>query len=499
MDITRITFDREYQIGAIDPRVFGGFLEHVGRAVYEGVFDPTSKMADQYGFRKDVLNSLKKLQFTAMRYPGGNFASGYHWMDGIGPTASRPKIKELASQSLEPNQFGTDEFIRLSRMMKWMPMFTVNLGTGSPEEAGNWVEYCNSPTGTKYADLRKSNGAVEPYGIPLWCLGNEMDGHWQIGHMPAEQYAIKARQAAKMMKLNDPTMELVVCGSAEVGLPTYMQWDRTVLEACGDEVDYISVHQYVGKGKGDTADYLAVTNSIDQHIEQIDALCRAVQARLRSKKRCYIAFDEWNVWYRTQDAESINGHGKTAQHLVEEEYNLEDALVVAGFLNSFIRHADVVRIANLAQIVNVLAPILTRGDQLLQQSIYYSFLLYANRRTGVALKPVVQGPGYESPSYGYVHTVDTSAILGDSELHAFLINRSLDELATVEIKTPGLQLRSVRSAEVVTGPGATEQNTFEKPDVIRNHNFSNIKLTADKATVQLPPLSVVAVTFDLDN
>jgi alpha-N-arabinofuranosidase len=499
MDITRITFDREYQIGTVDPRLFGGFLEHIGRAVYEGVFDPQSKMADQNGFRKDVLKSLEKLRFTAIRYPGGNFASGYHWMDGIGPAAFRPKIKELASQSLEPNQFGTDEFIRLSRLMNWTPMFTVNLGTGSPEEAGNWVEYCNSSAGTKFADMRVNNGAIDPYVIPLWCLGNEMDGHWQIGHMPADQYAIRARQAAKMMKLNDPSIELVVCGSCEVGLPTYMQWDRTVLESVGDEVDYISVHQYVGKGKGDTADYLAVTNSIDQHIEEIDALCKSVQGRLRSKKRCRIAFDEWNVWYRTQDAESVNGHGKTAQHLVEEEYNLEDALVVAGFLNSFIRHADVVRIANLAQIVNVLAPILTKGDQLLQQSIYYSFLLYANRRTGIAVQPVVHGPGYESPTYGFVHMVDTSAILGDSELHVFLINRSLDETATVEIKTPGLRLRSVRSAEVVTGPGATEQNTFEKPDVIGNQKFSNIQLTVENATVHLPPLSVVAVSFNLDD
>ena len=497
MDITRITFDREYQIGLVDPRIFGGFLEHIGRAVYEGVFDPGSKMADKDGFRKDVLGSLEKLKFTAMRYPGGNFASGYHWMDGIGPIASRPRIKELASQSLEPNQFGTDEFIRLSRLMNWTPMITVNLGTGTPDEAGNWVEYCNSPSGTRFADMRVNNGSIEPYQIPLWCLGNEMDGHWQIGHMPADQYAIKARQAAKLMKLNDPSIELVICGSCEVGLPTYIQWDRTVLETVGDIVDYISVHLYVGNVKRDTADYLAVTNSIDQRIEEMDALCRSVQARLRIKKRFNIAFDEWNVWYRTQDAESVNGHGKCAQHLVEEEYNLEDALVVAGFLNSFIRHADVVKIANLAQIVNVLAPILTRGDQLLQQSIYYSLLLYANRQTGISLQPVVRGPGYESPTYGYVNMVDTSAILDRSELHVFLVNRSLDETAMIEINTPGLRFSSVKSAEVVMGQNATEQNTFEKPGAIVNKKFSNIQLTDVGASVQLPPLSVAAISFSL--
>jgi alpha-N-arabinofuranosidase len=418
-------------------------------------------------------------------------------MNGIGPSASRPKIKELASQSLEPNQFGTDEFMRLARLMNWTPMITVNLGTGSPEEAGNWVEYCNSAIGTQFADLRAKNGAAEPYGIKLWCLGNEMDGHWQIGHMPANQYAIRARQAAKIMKLTDPTIELVACGSSEVGLPTYMQWDRTVLEYVGEDVDFLSVHLYVGNGKGDTSDYLAVTNLIDQHIEDSDALCRSVQAQLRSKKRFHLAFDEWNVWYRTQNAESVDGHGKFAQHLVEEEYNLEDGLVVAGFLNSFIRHADVVKVANLAQIVNVIAPILTRGDQVLLQSIYYPILLYANRRTGTAVKTVVRGPGYESPSYGFVHMVDTSAILDDAVLHVFLVNRSLDERATVEIHTPGLQLKSVQSAEIVTGSSAAAVNTYENPDVIRNQKFSNIELNAENASVQLPPLSVAAISFNL--
>jgi alpha-L-arabinofuranosidase len=496
MDLTKILFDREYQIGPVDPRLFGGFLEHIGRAVYQGVYEPGLKLADENGFRKDVLSSLKKLHFTAMRYPGGNFASGYHWMDGIGPCSSRPTILELASKSIEPNRFGTDEFIHLARMMDWTPMFTANLGTGTPEEASNWVQYCNSVAGTKFADMRVKNGFSAPHNIKLWCLGNEMDGPWQIGHMPAEQYAIQARQAAKMMKYSDPSIELVVCGSAEMGLPTYMQWDRAVLEFVGDEADYLSLHQYVGKGKGDTADYLAVTNSIDQHIEEMDALCRTIQGRLRSKKRYYLAFDEWNVWYRTQDAEHVDGHGKFAQHLVEEEYNLEDALVVAGFLNSFIRHADVVKIANLAQIVNVLAPILTRDDQILLQAIYYSILVFAGRCNGTSLRPVVHGPGYESPTYGFVQMVDTSAILGDSELHVFLTNRSQGETATIEIKTPGLRLKSVRSAEIVTGLSAMAGNTFEIPDVVCNQKFTKVQVNGESASAQLPPLSVVAITFD---
>ncbi len=497
MEPTKITLHRDNQIAPVDPRIFGGFLEHIGRAVYEGVYDPRSIHADEHGFRKDVLSSLKRLSFTAMRYPGGNFASGYHWLNGIGPRSKRPVVHELASHSIEPNQFGTDEFMQLSRIMDWTPVITVNLGTGTPEEAGNWVEYCNSPVGTQYANLRAESGVVEPYGVKLWGLGNEMDGHWQLGHVPADQYAIRAQQAAKMMKDTDPSIELVVCGSAEIGLPTYMDWDRTVLEYIGDYADYISLHRYVGNVSGDTTDYLAVTNSIDQQIEATDALCRFIQARARSKKRHYLCFDEWNVWYRTQNAESVNGHGKYAQHLVEEDYNLEDALVVAGFLNSFIRHANAVKIANLAQIVNVIAPILTRGDQVLHQSIYYALLLYAHRRAGWAIESFVRGPGYESPSYGFVHAIDASAILGEGVLHTFLVNRSTDEAAQVEIVPDGIQIKSVQSSELVTGPSAAASNTFEKPDTIYNQPFNAVMLNNGNATAQLPPLSIAAITFGL--
>ncbi len=496
MDPTRVLLDCEYQIAPVDPRIFGGFLEHIGRAVYEGVYDPQSPCADAQGFRTDVLGRLKPLRFTAMRYPGGNFASGYHWLDGVGPRAKRPTVQELASLSIEPNQFGTHEFMCLAKRLNWVPMLTVNLGTGTPEEARNWVEYCNSPLGTKYANLRADNGAAEPYGVKLWCLGNEMDGPWQQGHVPADHYAIRAQQAAKLMRDTDASIELVVCGSAEIGLPTYLEWDRTVLEYVGEAVDYISLHRYVGNGKGDTADYLAVTNSIDEQIEVMAALCRCTQAKARSHKRIQLAFDEWNVWYRTQNAESVNGHGKYAQHLVEEAYDLQDALVVAGFLNSFIRHADVVRIANLAQIVNVIAPILTRGDQILLQTIYYPLLMYAQRREGLALQPVVRGPGYESPSYGFVHSVDTSAILGEGLLHVFLLNRSLDERAPVDVAVGGLHLAAVRSAEVIGGPSAAARNTFSEPDAIGSREFKAIELRDGGARVQLPPLSAAAITFD---
>ena len=323
-----------------------------------------------------------------------------------------------------------------------------------------------------------------------------MDGPWQIGHVPAGQYAIRAQQAAKLMKDTDPSIQLVVCGTSIINLPNYMEWDRTVLEYVGDFADFISLHRYAGKWEGDSRDFLAIGSSIDQQIEEFEAVCRFAQAKARSKKRYQLCFDEWNVWYRTQNDESVHGHGKFAQHLVEEQYSLEDALVIAGFLNSFIRHADVVKIANLAQIVNVIAPILTRGDQSLLQSIYYPLLMYAQRRDGISLRPVVRGPGYESSIYGFTQNVDASAILGDGVLHVFLVNRSMVETAPVEIAPTGILLRSIQSAEVVTGPHADAANTFEEPNLITSQPFKALSLGDGKAFAQLPPLSVVAISFN---
>ena len=494
MKATTIKLHTGFQVGKVDPRVFGGFLEHLGRAIYQGVYEPDSVHADEHGFRTDVLAALRRLDMTAMRYPGGNFASGYHWMDGVGPRHRRPTVRELAWQSIEPNHFGTDEYIELCRACGWTPMITVNLGTGTPEEARNWVEYCNCPPGTRYADMRIEDGWTEPHAVNLWCLGNEMDGPWQLGHVPAEQYAIRAQQAAKMMKDVDKRIELVVCGSCSPGLPTYMEWDRQVLEHVGDLADYVSLHRYVGNREDSTPDYLAVTNAIDRQIKETDAMCRYVQAKRRSKKRAYLCFDEWNVWYRDRHGD---GEGLFAPHLIEEVYNLEDALVVAGFLNSFIRHADVVKIANLAQIVNVIAPLLTRGDDLLVQSIYYPFEMFYKRRKGTSLRLSIDGPTYVSESYGETSNIDASAILDDGRLHVFATNRSLDDVAVVHLQIADADLETMVSGEMLTGISPQSANSFEDPDVVSSRPFTEAKVANGEATVVLPPLSVTAMTFGL--
>ncbi len=499
MQPTTLTLHTQYQIGEVDPRIFGGFLEHMGRAVYQGVYDPKSAHADAEGFRKDVLAALQPLSMTVMRYPGGNFVSGYHWEDGVGPRQNRPTVRELAWRSIEPNQFGTDEFISLSRKMGWTPMFAVNLGTGSPEEARNWVEYCNGEVGTKYADLRAANGSREPHGVKLWCLGNEMDGFWQLGHVPADQYALRAEQAGKLIKALDASIELVACGSCATRMPTYMEWDRVVLEYLGDLADYVSLHRYVDNRADDTADFLAVTNSIDQQIEEMDAVCRFVQGKRRAQKRPYLCFDEWNVWYKTYNREGMDPGGEFPPHLIEEVYNLEDALVAAGFLNSFIRHADCVKIANIAQIVNVIAPILTRGDEVLIQSIYHVFEMFSKRREGVALRTAVQGPVYQGLWHGEVHYLDCSAILGGDRLQVFASNRSQDEEMDLTVEVADRSIASPQSAELLTGPDAKAANSFEAPDVVRSERFEAIEVRDGKAYLRLPPLSVLAATLELES
>ncbi|MGA2141116.1 MAG: alpha-L-arabinofuranosidase C-terminal domain-containing protein [Brevinematales bacterium] len=491
---TSVILHPDFQAGKVDQRIFGGFLEHLGRAVYGGIYDPESVHAGTDGCRKDVLDALDRLDITAMRYPGGNFVSGYHWQDGIGPLERRPVKNDPVWKSLESNRFGTDEFLRLCVKMKWKPMMTVNLGTGSPVEALNWLLYTNSHAGTnRYSGMRAENGFFGPYNVKLWCLGNEMDGPWQLGHVPVEQYAALAEKTAKMMKEADPSIELTACGTSAFGMPSYLDWDRHVLESLSGDIDYLSIHRYVGNRENDTMEYLAVTGYIDSTIEEIDALCRFVKARRKDEKRVFISFDEWNVWYKNMEQD---GHGMQAPHLLEEVYNLEDALVVAGFLNSFIRHADCVKIANIAQAVNVIAPILTRGDEMLLQSIYYAFGMFTGRREGISLKPVVKGPSYLTKSKTDAFYADVSAILSQDILHTFIVNRSLNEKMIVNLEMAGIDL-FLENAELLTGKDPKDSNSFEDPYKIKPISFSEAAFKNGKAVFELPPLSFLAASWKL--
>jgi alpha-N-arabinofuranosidase len=460
-----IKLDIDHHVGEIDRRIFGGFLEHLGRAVYEGVYDPESPLSNEEGFRTDVAAALRKLGMPLVRYPGGNFVSNYDWRDGVGPKDQRSVRADFAWKSIEPNTFGVDEFVRWCRWMDTEPMMAVNLGTLGPREAAELVEYCNFPGGTHWSDARQSNGNAVPHDVKRWCLGNEMDGPWQAGHCSAAEYAMKAQQAARLMRGIDPDIELVACGTSGRYMPTYLEWDRAVLETCWDDIEYISAHRYSRNHDDDTAWFLAEGVEIDRILQDYAGLLAYVRGVKKSDKRVYIAFDEWNVWYKNRQGDGAWSH---APHLLEEVYNLEDALVCAQFLNSFVRHADIVKIACLAQIVNVIAPILTKPDGMLIQSIYYPLQLFSQHAKGVSLTPIVAGPSYAAGARGEVPVLDVSASYdqASASLAIFLVNRDQSADLDVEISLGTATARSDLSSTVVTGNDPKAHNSWGQPHVI---------------------------------
>ncbi len=487
-----ILIDNNRRISEISPLLFSGFAEHMGRCIYEGIYDPDSPHADESGLRKDVLDALRELNFRAIRYPGGNFLSGYRWEDGIGPKNQRPKRRDLAWQSLESNQFGTDEFMVFCEKIKAEPMLAVNMGTGSIQDAANLVEYCNAPAGTQYADMRARNGHADPYNVRYWCIGNEMDGPWQIGHLDMVEYGKKAREAAKMMRWQDASIQTVLCGSSSSQMPTFPEWDRTVLELAWEHVNYHSLHYYASNHADDTGSYLALGAEFENFVDTLSGVLRYVKAKNRSRHDVYLSWDEWNVWYR---AHPEPGRDKWTQspHLLEEVYNLEDALVIAQWLNVFLRKADVLKIACLAQIVNVIAPILTTRDALLKQSIYYPFMLYSRLANGAALDVAVRAPRYETRQFGDMPLLDVSASFNEETgAHAiFMVNRSQQAATPAEILWQDLKPKSIKAVYQIAGNDPKMANTFEAPERIIARRAEAPAVSADgRADLLLPPLSL---------
>jgi alpha-N-arabinofuranosidase len=403
-EVVRVYVDSRRTLAPLDRNLFGSFLEHLGRAIYEGIYDPASKPSDSNGLRKDVVDEIRQIGVPIVRYPGGNFVSGYNWLDGVGPKADRPRVLDKAWNSINSNQFGTNEFMTWCRAVGTEPLMGLNLGTGTPEEAAALVEYCNVEKGTKWSDLRRKHGFAEPYKVKRWCLGNEMDGPWQIGHMTATEYGLKAQDAARQMHYVDPSLQLIACGSSGPFMPTYLEWDREVLEQCYDYVDGLSLHRYFGNTAedtgGDSAKFLAMNLSMERQIAETVAVCDLVRGHKRSAKKLWLSFDEWNVWYRARSGDATNGHEQEAPHLLEEVYNLEDALLVGGLINSLIRNADRVKLACLAQLINVIAPIMTHPNGMLRQTIFYPYSWALQFARGSVLNLLVDSPRYEVSGMG---------------------------------------------------------------------------------------------------
>jgi len=493
---TKVYIDTRRRIGVLDRNLFGSFLEHLGRAIYEGIYDPGSGLSDSNGFRKDVLAEVRELGVPIIRYPGGNFVSGYNWLDGVGPKQDRPRVLDKAWNSLNSNQFGTNEFMAWCRAAGTLPLMGLNLGTGTPEEAAALVEYCNVDSGTRWSELRRKHGVAEPYRVKHWCLGNEMDGPWQIGHITAAEYGYKAADAARQMRGVDPSLTLIACGSSGPAMPTYLDWDREVLEQCYEYVDALSLHRYVGNTPqetgGDSAKYLAINLTMDHQIEETLAVCDYVRGHKRSPKQLWLSFDEWNVWYRERRGDAVNGHQKEAPHLLEEIYNLEDALVVGGLMNTLVRHADRVKIGCLAQLVNVIAPIMTNSKALYRQTIYYPYAWGLHYARGAVLEILLDTPlTYEVPGMGQVPHLDVTGTVDPTNgtMALFILNRDLQNTRQVEIAWEGNSPGSLEQAWVLTGDDLKAVNGFDAPERVKPRAAEKPSTNAARTRVEVPAKS----------
>ena len=467
---TKMTIDKAYKVSAVDERIFGSFIEHLGRAVYGGIYEPGHISADGEGFRRDVLELVKKLRVPVVRYPGGNFVSNFFWEDSVGPMEKRVPRLDLAWRTFEPNTFGLGEFAEWTKKAGAEIMMAVNLGTRGTADACNLLEYCNHPSGTKYSEMRRDHGKEKPYGIRLWCLGNEMDGPWQIGGKTMEEYGRISAETAKAMKLIDPTIELVSCGSSHKDMPTFPQWEAVTLGENYDYVDYLSLHQYYGNEKNDTADYLAQSDDMAEFIRTVVSVCDYVKAKKRSKKTMYLSFDEWNVWFHSKAEEediTKNRPWQTAPRLLEDHYNFEDALMVGLMLITLLNHADRVKIACLAQLVNVIAPIMTEDGGAWRQTIYYPFLHASLYGRGTVMKTVTDTPVHETSGHGGVTDVVNAAVYNEEkeELTVFAINRNLseDEELTMDVRSFGEM--AVLEKLVLVSEDLKAENSFAEEKV----------------------------------
>ncbi|RWZ46149.1 alpha-N-arabinofuranosidase [Labedella phragmitis] len=510
MSTARITIDRDFTIAEVPRRLFGSFVEHMGRCVYTGIFEPGHPQADSRGFRRDVLELVRELGPTVVRYPGGNFVSGYLWEDGVGPVEKRPRRLDGAWHTVETNAFGLHEFVDWAREADVEIMEAVNLGTRGVEEARALVEYANHPGGTYWSDLRRKNGAEDPFDIKLWCLGNELDGPWQIGGKTAQEYGRLAQETAKAMRFVDPSIELVAVGSSNRQMPTFGTWEHTVLSHAYDEVDYVSMHAYYQEHDGDAASFLAEAVDMDAFIDGVIATIDAVKAAGKHTKQVNISFDEWNVWYQsgldTEDQPHvITAAGQWREHprLIEDTYNVTDAVVVGTFLNSLLRHGDRVKIANQAQLVNVIAPIRSEeGGPAWRQSIFWPFARVAQLARGRVLRLAIDSSPVSTKRYGDVDAIDAAATWDEENgtIALFLANRSLEEAGDLTVDLHGLGAASVRSAEVLTVPEGGDRkaaNVVDDQDRVGLVPLRDVDIVEGAVRATLPPLSWAVVVLEV--
>ncbi len=471
--------DRDFHVGEVDPRLYGSFIEHLGRAVYGGIYEPGHPTANAEGFREDVLALVKELQVPIVRYPGGNFVSGYKWEDGVGPREDRPRRLELAWHTIETNQVGVNEFADWAKLADSEVMMAVNLGTRGIDEARDLLEYCNHPGGTYLSDLRKSHGYEQPHNFKVWCLGNEMDGPWQLGSKTAEEYGRLAEETAKVMREVDPSIELVACGSSHIHMPTFAQWEATVLEHTYPYVDYISLHTYYGNRDNDTSNFLAQSMGMDEFIKSVIAICDYIKAKKHSKKTMYLSFDEWNVWFHSNEADRQIERWSIAPPQLEDVYTMEDALLVGSMLISLLRRADRVKMACMAQLVNVIAPIMTEtGGASWRQTIFYPYMHASVFGRGIVLNPLVKSDRYDSKDFTDVPYLDSIAVYNgeNEEITIFAVNRNLEGGLEFECSLRGFEDYKIIDQISMAHENLKAVNTAQNPSNVAPKQGGNAKL-----------------------
>ena len=500
MKQANMILDKDYAIARIDPRIYGSFIEHLGRAVYGGIYEPDHPTADAEGFRRDVIDMVRKLGVPVVRYPGGNFVSGFNWEDSIGPRDQRPARLDLAWFTTETNEVGLHEFAHWARKAGSEVMYAVNLGSRGADAARNVVEYANHPSGSYWSDLRIQNGEKEPFGIKLWCLGNEMDGPWQMGHKTAAEYGRAACEAGKMMKWVDPSIELVACGSSSSEMPTFGSWEYEMLDECYDTIDYVSLHRYYGNPTNDTPGFLARSMDLDAFIKTVVSICDAVGGKKHSKKKLNLSFDEWNIWYHSNEQDKEvwkQGKWNRALPLLEDIYNFEDALLAGSMLITFLRNADRVKIACLAQLVNVIAPIMTRnGGGCWAQTIFYPFMHASCYGRGTSLRALVNSPVYDCRDYDAVPLIDSTAVMGDDgSVTVFCVNRDTAEDCELSIDLRAFDKLRFAEHIVLHHDDVKAVNTEEHPDNVAPAAGAPASDDGGRASVVVPALSWNVIRF----
>nr|WP_321355144.1 alpha-L-arabinofuranosidase C-terminal domain-containing protein [uncultured Draconibacterium sp.] len=483
---TTITISQPEQKVEVSSNIYGQFIEYLRNSITGGIFQEDSPLSDENGFRIDVLQKMKELNTPVLRYPGGTITKIYHWEDGIGPRDERPARRNLIWGGVEDNHFGTDEYIKYCREIGAEPYIVVNMGTGTAEEAANWVEYCNGTGDTYYANLRRKYGTKEPYNVKFWSLGNEEAAREDAGRLSdPEKYADESWYFAKLMKLTDPTIKLFV-----VADPFKLDWNDPVLSSLSSIVDYVSLHWYVGNSPDDPfAIYKNITR-FDESLTKLGDYLQQFPAKVENFSQWYrfppregaikISVDEWGIWDNTCGG----------QCNLDCEYTWKSALATASFLNVFHRQAENVTMANWAQSANILGAILANEEGSVEQTVYYP-LQYFRKYVGNSLVEVdVQYMPLLAEDQT-VEALDVSATYNNEndELCVFVVNRSDEEL-TVKLSFEDSKNSTATLVEM-TAPNENSHNAIGEESVVSIKE----KPVKKNGAINLAPLSINILKF----